>query len=85
MMYDTRVRLEGLPSALRSKLGLLASEYATFTKVNYGGYKDGVRFDNGKVLSLQELGPGVTAWLEHAEAKPLAEIVLPRERVDATW
>lgn len=83
MMYDTRVKLEGLPVSLASRLGLAAAETATFTRVEYGAYQDGVRFENGKVLSLQELGPGVSAWLEHAEAKPLAEIVLPKERVPA--
>jgi hypothetical protein len=35
----------------------------TFIQVDGAIHRDSVRFNNGSVLSLQLLGPGVTAWL----------------------
>jgi hypothetical protein len=38
-------------------------EMATFVQDEGSIHRDSVRFPNGKVLSIQLLGPGVTAWL----------------------
>jgi hypothetical protein len=39
------------------------AEEVTFIQVDGAIHRDSVRFNNGSVLSLQLLGPGVTAWL----------------------
>ena len=42
------------------------SEKVTFTQVDGPFNRDAVRFANGKVMTLQALGAGVTAWLAAA-------------------
>lgn len=59
VQYETRLKLENIPSTLRSALGLQTSELATFVRLEAGAYRDGLRFDNGRQISLQQLGPGV--------------------------
>jgi len=59
VQYDTRLELENLPKALRVALGLQACETATFVRLDRGAYIDGLRFANGREISLQQLGAGV--------------------------
>jgi hypothetical protein len=61
MQCDTRLRLENIPTALQAEHGLAAAEDATFSRLDHGLHRDGVRFRNGVELSLQSLRPGVTA------------------------
>ncbi len=67
---DTRLRLEGIPALLHQKLGVGPSEDVTFVRLEQGPWRDGVRFENGKEASLQELSTGVdvlvTMLLENA-------------------
>jgi len=67
---DTRLRLEGIPALLQQKLGVGPSEDVTFVRLEQGPWRDGVRFENGKEASLQELSTGVdvlvTMLLENA-------------------
>jgi hypothetical protein len=63
VQYDTRLRLENIPKTVRDTLGLTACEDVTFVRLETGAYRDGVRFDNGKEISLQQLGPGVRATI----------------------
>lgn len=63
VQYDTRMRLESIPPMVRETLGVGASENVTFVRLETGAYRDGVRFDNGKEISLQQLGPGVRATI----------------------
>lgn len=63
MACDMRLKLEQLPTMLRTRLKLGASEIVAFARIEHGLYRDGVRFDNGATVSLQELGPGVSATL----------------------
>ncbi len=58
---DTRLKLEGIPAELQQKLGIGATEDVTFIRLDHGFWRDGVRFDNGKEASLQELSSGVGA------------------------
>lgn len=71
MACDMRLKLESIPDLMQSRLGIGADEWATFTRIEGGLYRDGVRFDNGRTALLQELGTGVTAWLEDALSTPL--------------
>lgn len=64
MACDMRLRLENIPADVQRRMGTLAAETVTFVRLETGLYRDGVRFDNGKALSLQDLGIGVKAMLE---------------------
>ena len=61
VQYDTRLILENLPATLRDTLELKPTETVTFVRLETGAYRDGVRFANGKEVSLQQIGPGVRA------------------------
>lgn len=70
MACDQRLALEGLPEALRDSCDVGASAEATFTRLETGAHRDAVRFANGAEVSLQQLGPGVTATLTDALDAP---------------
>jgi len=79
VQYDTRLKLEGISSDLQTRLGVKGEEQVTFARLEHGAYRDGIKFANGKEISLQLLGSGVGARLVETAEKP--EIV--RERRDA--
>lgn len=58
---DTRLILEGIRKQLQETLGVGAREEVTFVRLEHGPFYDGVKFRNGKEVSLQRLQPGVTA------------------------
>jgi hypothetical protein len=60
MACDTTLQLAKLPEHLRSLFGE-AEAKVTFVRLEPGPYHDGIRFPNGKEVSLQMLGPGVDA------------------------
>ncbi|WP_395666418.1 hypothetical protein [Methylocella sp.] len=59
VQYDTRLQLEGVSSDLQTRLGVGPSEEVVFARLEHGAYRDGVKFGNGKEISLQLLGSGV--------------------------
>jgi hypothetical protein len=63
MNCDTELQLANIPAHLREQAGLSETEIATFTQIDGPYHRDAVRFRNGKVLTLQQLGPGVIASL----------------------
>lgn len=63
MNCDTELQLANIPAHLREQAGLGETEIATFTQIDGPYHRDAVRFRNGKVLTLQQLGPGVIASL----------------------
>ena len=71
MTCDMRLKLQGLPVLMQARLKVAPVEVVTFTRLDSGLYRDGVRFDNGQLLSLQDLGPGLNAQLVDALAEPL--------------
>lgn len=71
MACDTRLALRNLPALLQTRLGIAGNATATFTRLESGLYRDGVRFANGKAVTLQELGVGVRAAIEDALVAPL--------------
>ncbi len=72
VQYDTRLEFENLPPSLRATLGLNPRETVAFVRLDVGTYRDGVRFANGKEITLQQLGPGVRATIvpAHVKAEP---------------
>jgi hypothetical protein len=64
MASDTKLRLEDIPEMLQGRLGVSATENVTFTRLEAGPYHDGVRFANGAEVTLQELGSGVTGYVD---------------------
>jgi len=75
VQYDTKLTLEGLSGDLQNRLGVNAQEDVVFARLEHGAYRDGVKFGNGKEISLQLLGTGVTVSLIPAavEEEPAAE------------
>lgn len=67
---DTQLMLEDISSELQARLGIGPREEATFVRLEQSPFRDGVRFGNGKEISLQQMQPGigvtVTALLENA-------------------
>jgi hypothetical protein len=59
IQYDTRLALEGLSRDLQGVLELGPIAEASFIRLEHGPYRDGLRFDNGRKISLQQLGSGV--------------------------
>ena len=71
MSCDTRLALSNIPEPVQARMAISAAENATFTRLDAGLYRDGVRFDNGRACSLQELGIGVKAIIEDALITPV--------------
>ena len=63
VQYDTRLRLENISSDLQTRLGVKPEEDVIFARLEHGAYRDGIRFGNGKEVSLQLLGSGVAVSL----------------------
>lgn len=74
---DTRLRLEGIPEAVQKTYGVGGEEDVVFTRLEAGPHHDGVRFENGAQVALQQVGPGVkVAILEAVEAAaPVTRLV----------
>ena len=77
MACDTELELEHMPLPLQQALGLPEKAKATFVRLDLGPHHDGLRFANGAEISLQRLGPGVSAYM--ADARHLAEPAETRE------
>ena len=63
MACDTRLKLERIPVQLQESLGVSQTAEVTFARVDAGPHHDGLRLANGTELTLQRLGPGVSAYL----------------------
>jgi hypothetical protein len=61
MAYDTQLQLDEIPQTVQAALGVKTSQRATFARLEGGVFQDGVRFENGAQITLQQLGPGVKA------------------------
>jgi hypothetical protein len=79
VQYDTLLELEGISSDLQSRLGIAGEASVVFARLEHGAYRDGVKFANGKEISLQLLGSGVTVKL--AEMPARREVVRAPEAV----
>jgi len=63
VQYDTHLKLANISSDLQNRLGIGAEEEVIFARLEHGAYRDGVKFANGKEISLQLLGAGVAIGL----------------------
>ena len=64
MACDTKLRLEGISELVQRRLGVSEMENFTFIRLEVGPHHDGVRCPNGAEVTLQELGPGVTGYVD---------------------
>lgn len=83
MACDTRLELSGISQETQERLGLPAAAEATFVRIDGGPHHDGVRFAGGRELTLQQIGPGVSAYVTDALAEPLVAMRRAPERVPA--
>jgi hypothetical protein len=60
---DSELKLSRIPPNVQTMANVGDSEVVKFTQVDGPMHRDSVRFRNGKVVTLQKLGPGVMAWL----------------------
>lgn len=67
---DTPLHIESIPAFVQERLGVGASADAILVHLDHGSFRDGVRFENGATIGLQQFGTGVevtvTALLENA-------------------
>ena len=61
VQYGSKLRLENIPLHLQGSLRIKACEEVTFMRLDHGAYRDGLRFANGKEISIQQLNSGVMA------------------------
>jgi hypothetical protein len=71
VQYDTRLKLTDISSVLQTRLDISPEEDVVFARLEHGAYRDGVKFANGKEVSLQLLGAGVSIALVATVEKPL--------------
>jgi hypothetical protein len=74
MACDIRLELMGVPAPIQQELDIPSNVAATFVRIDVGPYHDGIRFSNGKEVTLQRLGPGVMAEVVDDLARPLPDI-----------
>ncbi len=81
VQYDTRLRLENIPLHIQASLRVNATEEVTFVRLDHGAYRDGIRFRNGKDISIQQLNSGVSAVVvQTLETMPAAPAIRAFER-----
>ena len=56
---DTRLLLEDIPASISKRFQLGTAAEAIFTRLDAGSYRDGVKFQGGAEVSLQQLPPGI--------------------------
>jgi hypothetical protein len=83
---DTKVVLTDVPASMQRTYGIGAEVETVFAQRETGLYRDGLRLKDGRFMSLQELQPGVGAYipslLEHAVQKRADKRVRLPEVVD---
>ncbi|MBS0267617.1 MAG: hypothetical protein JSS54_01415 [Proteobacteria bacterium] len=78
MACDMELQLSGISSFIQEHADVSDRESATFTQVDGPFHRDAIRFRNGRVITLQALGPGVVArvcdtQIERPLAMPLVK------------
>jgi hypothetical protein len=52
-----------IPTDLQAGFAIGAEAEVTFAQADGGGYRDGLRLASGRFVSLQELRPGIRAYI----------------------
>ncbi len=73
VQYDMRLKLADISSDIQTRLNIGADEEVVFARLEHGAYRDGVRFANGREISLQLLGAGVSISLVETEKQTTAQ------------
>ena len=60
---DTKVMLTDIPVALQTAFRVGATVETTFAQRESGLYRDGLRLPDGRFVSLQDLQPGIGAYV----------------------
>jgi hypothetical protein len=60
---DTKVMLTDIPVALQNAYRVGATVETTFAQRESGLYRDGLRLPDGRFVSLQDLQPGIGAYV----------------------
>lgn len=78
VQYDTTLELTDIPATVRERYGLGERETVVFARIESGAYHDGVALRDGGIVSLQQIGPGVTVAVEGLleKAQPVKEPAL---------
>ena len=80
MQCDTKVMLTNIPVALQNALRIGAEAETLFAQREAGLYRDGLRLADGRFVSLQDLQPGIHAYvpalLERDGLKGLALLLI---------
>lgn len=63
MQCDTPVVLTDIPADLQARFKVGERTQATFAQAEIGAYRDGLLLPNGRFVSLQELRPGIHAYI----------------------
>ena len=71
VQYDTKLELADIPASVRERYGLGERETVVFARIESGAYHDGVALKDGSIVSLQQIGPGVTVAVEGLLEKAL--------------
>ncbi len=84
VQYDMRLKLTDISSDLQTRLDISADEEVVFARLEHGAYRDGVKFANGKQISLQLLGAGVSIALVESEKPEIVTEPVSEEKVAPT-
>jgi hypothetical protein len=79
---DTKVVLTDIPVAMQATHGIGAEVETTFAQPESGLYRDGLRLADGRFVSLQDLQPGVGAYIPTLLEREGAKRVKTVESVD---
>jgi hypothetical protein len=60
---ETPLVLTDIPSDLQARFAVAKRAQATFAQNDRGAYRDGLRLASGRFVSLQELRPGIGAYI----------------------
>lgn len=80
MEYDTKLKLSRIPEGVQVMANVGETEEVTFVREDGSIHRDCVRFNNGRVLTVQLLGTGVTAWLVPGSCLSSSPVVEQPER-----
>ena len=61
MQCDTKIVLTDIPEAMQATYGIGRTAETRFAQRETGLYRDGLRLEDGRFVSLQELPPGIGA------------------------
>lgn len=77
VQYDTRLELTDIPAPVRERYNLGERENVVFARIESGAYHDGVALKDGSIVSLQQIGPGVSVAIEGALLETAAPVKEP--------